>query len=332
MRLDVASPRPWGVEHHEIFFTSGGTESNNLAILGAMGTTRRSDLAISPVEHPSVARAAGQTRLDGGAVVRLDVDATGAVDPASVDERVDRCRLVSVQLANHETGVIQPVADIARAARGRGALVHVDAVQAFGKIPVHLSNLGVDLATITAHKIGGPIGIGVLFVRQGVDIDPLLFGGSQEDGLRPGSSPVPLAVAFAAAARDALDGLDVVAARHRRLRRRMVDAIIRLRGDAVVLTPLRDDASVANTLLVSFPAVDRESLLVNCDLRGVRISAGAACASGAIEPSPVLAAMNLPDEIRTGAIRISMGPRTDDAAIDALLHALEEALPRAARD
>jgi cysteine desulfurase len=317
-----------GAEPDEIVFTSGGTESNNLGILGAARARGVGRVVTSNVEHPSVLEAVEMLAAEGFDTRLAAAGTDGLVPPDAVAAQLgDAPALVSIQLANHETGALHDVAEAFARARALGAVVHADAVQAFGRVPIDVRALGVDLLSMSGHKVGGPPGIGALFVRRGVRIRPLLAGGAQEAGLRPGTTPAVLAVGFAAAARAAEQQRDAVSARHARLREMLVTGLRRRAPFTILNGP--DGRQLPNTLNMSFPGHSRESLLMNLDLAGVRVSAGAACASGSSTPSPVLEAMQL-DEARVAcAVRVSFGPRSSERDVDALLDALETSLPRA---
>lgn len=313
---------------HELVFTSGGTESNVLALTGYCAANPTARLIVGGTEHPCVVKTADALAKRGTDVRRLAVDAYGRIDVEDVPRQLDaRPALVSAQVSNHELGTIQPIRTIADAARSRGAKVHADAVAAFGKIPIDVDQLGVDMLSLSAHKLGGPVGIGALYVRGGTSLEPQMHGGSQEHGLRAGTEAVALAVGFAAAVESAVRIRERVAAKHARLRRRLL-ARLRTHNISFVENSPRADV-VANTLNLAFAGADRESLLIQLDLAGVRVSAGAACASGSIEPSPVLLACGL-DESRTRcALRISFGPSTSEQHVDLFVDALGPALQRA---
>lgn len=312
----------------QILFTSGGTESNNLAILGAAARLPGSAaLVTTSVEHPSVLRVFEHLRRGGRPVLVVDPDQDGRVPTPRILEAVGHARagLVSLQLANHETGARQAVAELAAALRGSEVLLHVDAIQAFGKDHLSVQDLEADLVSLSAHKIGGPPGIAALFVRDATRLSPMTFGGSQERSLRPGSTSPALAAGFAAAAAHRVAHIDEARARWSTLTARLDLAIGSLDAEVQRNTP--DDA-VYNTRNYSFPEVDREALLVSLDLLGVRVSAGAACASGAIEASPVLLATFGDSARASSSVRVSLGPSTDEHEIDHLVDSLRVSLPR----
>lgn len=292
----------------DVIFTSGGTEANNLAVLGLK--PRR--IIASAVEHDAVLAPAHSS----GAEVRLvRVDGEGRLDLDHLDallaEGAGPGTLVSVMLANNETGAIHPVAEVAARARAHGALVHCDAVQAAGKIAIDIGALNVDLLTLSAHKLGGPQGIGALVAR--VDIDPVQRGGGQERGLRAGTENVAAIAAFGAAAEEALAGLSGMA-RLAALRDDLERRVAEVAPDVVFHG--RGAERLPNTSCIGTPDLPAETQVVALDLAGVAVSAGAACSSGKLRPSHVLTAMGHPESAARAAIRVSLGWGTDAADID----------------
>jgi cysteine desulfurase len=296
-----------GAAPADLVFTSGGTEANALAIAG----TGRARVLVSAIEHDSVRAAAP-------AADAIPVTRAGQVDLAALDGmlRADAApALVCVMAANNETGAVQPVAEIVRRARAAGALVHVDAVQALGKIAFDVAALGVDYASVSAHKIGGPAGIGALYVRPGAPLAPLIRGGGQERGRRAGTENVVGIAGFAGAVSA------IGSEAHRRHWARLAEWTARLGAemtrrapDAIVFG--RDGPHLANTLCVALPGLTAETQVMALDLVGIAVSAGAACSSGKVRPSHVLAAMGAGREEAASAIRISLGWTTteDDVA------------------
>lgn len=287
-----------------LIFTSGGTEANHLALLGFPGPR-----LVSAIEHPSVLAA------DPGAA-RAPVDVEGRLDLAAFARLLAERRpvIASVMLANNETGVIQPVAEAVRLAHAAGCLLHVDAVQAFGKLPFTLPDLGADLLTISAHKLGGPPGIGALILREGLEPAPLQRGGRQEQRRRAGTENLPGIVGFAAAS-----GIETDWPRIRALRDRLEAGARAVRPDAVVAGAAA--GRLPNTTCLLTPGLDASTQLMALDLAGVAVSSGSACSSGKVGPSHVLAAMGIPPERARCAIRISLGWATEDADIDLFLAA-----------
>jgi cysteine desulfurase len=293
-----------------VVFVSGGTEANHLALFGS----RRERVLVSAIEHSSVLQAVP-------AAERIAVDANGIVDLARLEEQLaadPRPALVSVMLANNETGVIEPVAEIAAIAHRHGALFHCDAVQAAGKIPVDVAAIGTDLVSLSAHKLGGPPGTGALIVRGMTEIAPAIRGGGQERGRRAGSENLPGIAGFAAAAAAAMDGLadyDHV----RQLRDGLEASLSAVAPEVIVIGAAAP--RLPNTTAIALPGVSAETQIIALDLDGVMVSAGAACSSGKVGPSHVLQAMGAGPGIAGCTIRISLGWATTEAAIDHFLTA-----------
>ena len=262
-------------EPREILFTSCATESNNMVLLGLLRDVPNARLATSAVEHPAVLQPAKFLRERGADVEVLAVDRDGLLDPAAVARACGKpTRLVSVMLANNETGALQPVAEIARAARASGALVHTDAAQACGKIPVDVNELGVDFLTLAGHKLYAPKGVGALYLRRGLDLPPLLLGGGQERGLRSGTENVALACGLGAACALAARDLEAEAERQRRLGDRLLAGLGAL--DAELLVHTRNAPRLHNTLSIGFRDLDAGLLVEGLALRDAAVSAGAA--------------------------------------------------------
>jgi cysteine desulfurase len=315
--LELLGAKTGGMDADQLVFTSGGTEANNLALLGLplAGTKPgpdepRASVVISAIEHPSVSAAAEELRRRGHHVLvseRLESIDLGEMD---IDGDVGKLHpsLVSLMLANNETGIVEPVQVVARSGRSQGALIHTDAVQAVGKIPVHFRGLGVDAMTLAPHKFHGPLGIGGLVLRYGVKLQPQLFGGFQQAGLRPSTENVALAVGFYEALRLASDELEERAGRMAGLRDALEQLLRAEFGELVIIG--REAPRLPNTSCVSFPGRDRQQLVMALDLAGVACSTGSACASGSSEPSRTLLAMGLPQAIVEGAVRFSVGATT----------------------
>lgn len=296
-----------GAPSDGIVFVSGGTEANHLALCGS----GRKRVLVSAVEHGSVLQAVPDAE-------RIAVDGNGVIDPAALERRLaadSRPAVVSVMLANNETGIVQPVAELARVAHMHGALFHCDAVQAAGKIPLDAAALGVDLVSLSAHKLGGPPGVGALAILGGAEMQPMIRGGGQERGRRAGSENLPGIAGFAAAAAAAAD---TDWRRVRRLRDDLERAALAAVPEAIVVGA--DVARLPNTSALALPGVAAETQVIALDLNGVMVSAGAACSSGKVGPSHVLAAMGMSPEIATSTIRVSLGWTT---AEDDISHFLE---------
>ena len=303
-----------GAEPAWVVFTSGGTEANNLAL---RVLPKRAPILCSAVEHASVLSV-----MDG--IVEIPVDGDGVVDLGALEALLageDTPALVSVMLANNETGVLQPVADVAALAHEHGALIHCDAVQAAGKMAIDFRTLGCDLMSLSAHKIGGPSGVGALVVTSGVEGDlaliPMLRGGGQERGRRAGTENVPGIAGFGAAARAAREGLTDFA-RLGRWRERIEN---RLRQYADSRVYGFGAPRLANTSCLTMPGVEAETQVIQLDLAGVAVSAGAACSSGKVEPSRVLAAMGVDANEAATAIRVSLGWNTTEDDADKFVEA-----------
>lgn len=303
-----------GAEPAWVVFTSGGTEANNLAL---RVLPKRAPILCSAVEHASVLSV-----MDG--IVEIPVDGDGVVDLGALEALLageDTPALVSVMLANNETGVLQPIADVAALAHEHGALIHCDAVQAAGKMAIDFRTLGCDLMSLSAHKIGGPSGVGALVVTSGVEGDlaliPMLRGGGQERGRRAGTENVPGIAGFGAAARAAREGLTDFA-RLGRWRERIEN---RLRQHAGSRVYGFGAPRLANTSCLTMPGVEAETQVIQFDLAGVAVSAGAACSSGKVEPSRVLAAMGVDANEAATAIRVSLGWNTTEDDADKFVEA-----------
>ena len=324
--LDAARERVAHVLHakaREIVFTGGGSESNNLAILGAARALRARGRHIisSAFEHHAVLHALDVLREDGFEITLLPVGAHGVVDPQAFAAAIrPDTILASVMLVNNEIGTIQPLRDIAALARERGVLVHSDAVQAPAYLELDVDALGVDLLSIAGHKFYGPKGVGVLYVRTGTPLAPLVLGGPQESGLRAGTENLAavagLAEALALADAERADAAPRVAALRDRLEAGIRAAIPDLKINGAG-TP-----RIANSSSVAFADASSDLLLINLDLAGIAASAGSACAAGSLEPSHVTAALGLPERYARGVIRFSLGRVTSGGDIEAVLHAL----------
>jgi len=321
-----------GADPDEIVFTGGGTESNNLAIFGAVlrdaGAGARR-IVTSAIEHPSVLGPCRDLADRGFEVVQVRPDRRGVV---VADDVLEACSggaaLVSLMLANNEVGTIQPVAEVARGLRGRGTLIHCDAVQAAGRIPLHVPDLDVDLLSLSAHKCGGPAGTGALYVRRGVVLRPLVRGGGQEQNRRPGTENTVSIAGFGAAAAAARAALPREADRLSALRDHLEDRVLRDIPDTRV--NCRGAARLPNTTSLAIAGVDGETLVIGLDLEGIAVSAGSACSAGTLRRSHVLEAIGAVDAAGT-SIRVSLGPATGEADVAALVVALDRVVTRARR-
>ena len=312
-----------GCQPREMVFVSGGTEADNLALFGAVRYLKSGSRHVitTEIEHPAVLNTCAQLEREGVAVTYVPVGADGVVDPDGVRRalRPDTV-LVSVMHANNELGTVQPVAEIAAMAREAGVYMHVDGVQALGKVPVDVDALGVDLYSVSGHKIYAPKGIGALYVRRGARLGAILFGGHHERERRPGTENVPGAAAFGLAAELAGSHLETEARRIGELRDRLEAAILEriphtgVNGSRAARTP--------NTTNIYFDGLEGEALVIALDLRGFAVSSGAACSSGAVEPSHVLTAIGLRVERARASIRFSLGRANTAEQVDALVEAV----------
>jgi cysteine desulfurase len=302
-----------GAHPDEVIFTSGATEANNLALFGLCGETP-AHLISSPIEHPSVGEPLRQLARSGFAVGYLSVDRMGVVraDALEAQLRADT-RLVSVMLANHETGSIQPVAALTERLAGRAAF-HCDAVQAVGKIAVNFHGLGVTALTLSAHKFHGPQGVGALLLRRGTKLRPRAWGGHQQRGQRPGTEAVALAVGLATALDLACAEMDRWRETVAQLRERFLRHLRSAAAPVVLIGP--EAGGIPHTINVSFPGLKADALLMNFDLEGVACSTGSACSSGSLLPSPVLQAMGAPQDVLDSAMRFSLSALLTEDEID----------------
>lgn len=316
-------------EPAEVTFTSGGTEADNLALIGiALANERRGKhIVTTPIEHDAVLKTAGFLEKLGWRVTRVPVDRSGMVSPEQVQAAItDETVLVSVMHANNEVGTIQPIAEIARIARKRGVLMHTDAVQSFGYLPIDVHAFGVDLLSLSAHKIYGPKGVGALYVRRGTPIEAILHGGGQERERRSGTENVAGIVGFAAAARLMGQEREYQANRQRALRDEWIgQALNELPGAALNGHPTE---RLPNNINISIAGLEGEALLLGLDLAGVAASSGSACASGSIEASHVLVAMGVEPERVRGALRLTLGRSTTREELAYTLSVLREASAR----
>jgi len=300
-----------------IVFTGGGTEANNLALTGVLGarTGRPRHLIVSAVEHHAVLHTADHLERQGCAVTRLPVDREGVLDPDDVRRAIrPDTVLVSLMHANNETGVLFPIAEVAKVCRERDLLFHTDAIQTFGKIPVHVEALGADLLSISGHKIHGPKGIGALYVRRGIKMVALIHGGWQERARRGGTENVAGAVGLACAATLLHADLDEAGHRIAGLRDRLESALVVAGGGG--LRNGHRQRRLPHVSSLAFPGAEAESLVLALDLQGIGVSSGAACSSGAVEPSHVLQAMGLSPEHARSSVRFSLGRWTSSRDIE----------------
>lgn len=314
-----------GAVPEEFFFTSGGTFANNLALAGTIAPPDRRHLIISGIEHSSVFQCAREMIRRGWTVSEAPVDRDGLVITAEIERLIrPETMLISVMLANNETGTIQPVREIARLAADNGILMHTDAVQAVGKMAVNVADLGVDLLSLSAHKFYGPKGIGGLYVKKGVKLHPLTFGGGQESSYHPGTENVPAIVGLGKAAEIALRDFETNLQRLGSLREYLLNNLHSRLPQAVCNS--HPTAVLPNTLNLSFPGVVNASLVARLDHAGIAVGSGSACSSGNGKPSRVLQAAGKSPAETAGAIRISWGTNNTMAELDILLDALSSSV------
>jgi cysteine desulfurase len=306
-----------GARSDELCFTSGGTEADNLAVLGAWRTMRkkgRKAIVTSPTEHKAVLGAVHQAAHEGAEERMLEVSNDGSVLIESFDALVnDSVAVCSVMWVNNEVGVIQPIPDLAARAHSRGVVMHTDAVQALGKVEIDAASQRFDLLSISGHKIGAPKGIGALFIRRGTPLEPLMHGGTQERGRRPGTENITSAIGLARAVELTLEERDAECARLSAMRERLERVLLERIPDAVIHG--RNAPRAPHVLNISIPGTDSESLLMALDLKGIAASGGSACQSGSVDPSHVLIAMGVSPELAGAAIRFSLGALTTDECI-----------------
>src|SRR5437870_5260177 len=314
-----------GAEPGQVIFTSGGTEADNLAVIGAALAARDQGrpfrVAVSAIEHKAVLAAAHAVRHLGGEEIILPVHASGIVDEGALNEALGRgVAAVSAMWVNNEVGVVQPVARLAARCREAGVCFHSDAVQAFGKLPVSLADVGCTLLTISGHKIGAPKGIGALVVRDRHAVEAIIHGGGQQFGIRPGTENVPGIVGLAKAVELAAGEQANLAPCVRSLRDELERRLLEVVPDAVINGWQAERAPhVCN---VSIPGTDSEALLMHLDLAGIACSSGSACSTGAVEPSHVLTAMGVPRELGGAALRFSFGKDNTVEDVEAVVAAL----------
>ena len=326
-----------GAKPGEVFFTSGGTEADNYAVIGASFAARRSagknHIIVSAVEHHAVLRSAEYLGANGFDITILPVDGKGRVDPGTLDKAMTaRTALVSIIHANNEIGTLQPIRELAGVAHARGVPFHSDTVQSVGKIPVNVDDLGIDILSLSAHKFYGPKGVGAVYLRKGVDIDSVVHGGAQERNRRAGTESLPLVVGLAKALELSSGGIAEETARLSALRahlRALLEA-----GFEGVLFNGDESNRIPHLLSVSFDSkwfdLDGEALLLNMDLAGVAVTSGSACSSGSMEPSHVLQAIGRDVRTARASIRFSFGKTTTEEELDRVVEILREVLPKCA--
>ncbi len=307
----------------EIYFTGGGTEADNLAIVGA--AVAREDkgkhIITSAIEHHAVSHTLEMLQKRGWEVTTLPVDGTGLIDPADVRAAIRQdTTLVTIMHANNEVGTVQPIAEIGAICRATGVWFHTDAVQTVGHIPINVETLHVDLLSLSGHKLYGPKGVGALYIRRGVRVKPLIFGGGHERGMRSGTENVPGIVGLGRAAELAIAEMDSEAARQARLRDKLLDGIVERVPDSFVTGDRTHRLPNNASVIVKY--IEGEAQLLRLDAVGIAASSGSACTSGSLDPSHVLLAMHIPVEFAHGSLRFSLGRGTTEAEIDYVLEQL----------
>lgn len=323
-----------GAKPAEVIFTSGGTEADNLAIKGSYGARARpegrSRVVVSAVEHHAVLDPARWLVSSGADLVEIGVDSVGRVALEDVAASVDdRTAVVSILWANNEIGTRQPVAEVAEIARRAGAWSHSDAVQAAGHLPVDFADSGLDLLTVSAHKLGGPVGVGALLARREIELESVQHGGGQERDVRSGTLDVVAVAGFAAALQVAVETQASERVRLEELRRGLIGAVLLADPDAVVHGPADPDSRLPNVLNVELPGCSADALLLLLDAAGVDCSTGSACAAGVAQPSHVLLALGRTETQARSALRFSLGHTSTAADVDALVEAIGPVVERA---
>ncbi len=321
-----------GASPDEICFTSGGTEADNLAILGTWRALRgtRNAVVTTPIEHKAVLAAVHQVEKEGGEERMLKLDRAGSVLPDSFNALVDRAvAICSVMWVNNEIGILQDIPALARIARERGVLFHTDAVQAFAKVKIDAAAIPFDALSISGHKIGAPKGIGAMYIRRGTPLEPMMHGGTQDGGRRPGTENVAMAVGLAKAAELGLAEMESECVRLGGLRDRLEEALLARIPDAMVHG--RGVPRAPHILNISVPGTDSESLLMALDMQGVACSAGSACQSGNVSPSHVLAAIGVRRDLASAAIRMSFGSMSVDGDVERVAQLFPALIAKARR-
>lgn len=311
----------------EIVFTSGGTEANNLALLGICRARKKDagHIITTKIEHDSVLKSAKALERDGFDVTYLPVDSYGMVDPEELERAIKQNTiLISIMHSNNETGTIQPIKDMTKIAKERGIPFHTDAVQSIGKIEVNVEELGVDLLTIASHKIYGPKGVGALYIKKGIRLQPILYGGHQEKGYRPGTENIPGIVGFGKAAEIA--SVNKGEERLIRLRDRLYESI----RDKIEMVKLNGHPyeRLPNTLNISIAFVEGEGMVLALDDLGISVGTGSACATATLEPSHVLTAMGVSSQLAHCTLRFSLGRDTTEKDIDYVIEVLPEVVKK----
>jgi len=318
-----------GAKSREIFFTSGGTEADNLALRGVMLSKQakgRKKLITTTIEHPAILQTCAALEKQGFKVEYIPVDSLGMVDMAALEAAIDEdTALVSVMAANNEVGTIQPIKEIGALCRAKGAYFHTDAVQAFGHIPLNVNEMNIDLLSLSGHKINGPKGVGAIYIRTGILPEPHMTGGGQEQGRRSGTENVPGIVGLGEAARLKREEMEEESARLTALSQKLIKGVLEI--PQAVLTGHPENRLPGNCSF-AIPAVEGESLVLLLDADGICASTGSACSTGSLDPSHVLMAIGLSHEISHGSLRLTLGRFNTEEDVDYILEKLPRAVKR----
>jgi len=312
----------------EIFFTSSATESNNFALKGIAFANKNkgNHIIISQIEHPCIEETSRWLERQGFEVTRVSVDKYGLVNPKEIREAIKKeTILVSVIHASNEIGTIQPIAEIGKICKEKKVYFHTDCAQTFGKIPIDVNKLNIDLLTASSHKMYGPKGVALLFIRQGVKIEPLLHGGGQERGLRSSTVNVPLIIGFAKACEICQKEMEKEIKRLEGLRNKIINNVLKIEGVYLNGHPTK---RLPNNINFWFSFIEGESLAIQLDLKGIAVSTGSACSSFKLEPSPVLLAIGLKPQQAHGSLRISLGRQTTEKEVNYFLKALPQIIKK----
>ncbi|WP_434644074.1 cysteine desulfurase NifS [Thermoanaerobacterium thermosaccharolyticum] len=317
-----------GASEDEIFFTSGGTESDNWALKGAAYALREkgNHIITSNIEHHAILHTCQYLENQGFEITYLPVDEYGLVDPNELKRAIkDNTILVSIMYANNEIGTIEPIEELVKVAHEEGILFHTDAVQAVGNVPIDVKELDVDMLSMSAHKIYGPKGVGALYIRKGLRIDTLLQGGAQERNRRAGTENVAGVVGFGTAIELITQNIDEHIKKLTMLRDKLIDGILKIPYTRLNGHPIK---RLPGNVNVSFEFVDGESLILSLDMEGICVSSGSACTAGSIDPSHVLLAIGLPEEIAHGSLRLTIGEENTEEEINTVINKLPKIVDR----
>jgi cysteine desulfurase len=324
-REDVA--KLIGANFDEVIFTAGGTEADNLAIIGSSFTAKGKHIITSQIEHHAVLHTAEYLEKNGYEVTYLPVDKYGLISPEAVKDAIrDDTFLISIMQGNNEIGTVQPIREIGQIAKSRGIYFHVDAVQSVGNIPVNVDDLNVDLLSLSSHKIYGPKGIGALYVRKGTKIKPIIYGGSHELNFRAGTENVPGIVGLGAAAKLAREELPERIKHLKQLRDKLVDGV--MNNIEEVIYNGHPEQRLPGNANFCFRYIEGESLLLNLDMLGIAASSGSACTSGSLDPSHVLLAIGLSHEVAHGSLRLTLGRDTNEEDIEYVIEQLPKVVEK----